>query len=77
MNKAIDIPTNKRTERFVIVVRHSLRLPWQRDALTLHNMASAVHLEIVGLLNKHNFQIAKSIAEVKFLDADHFACWRG
>uniref|UniRef100_A0A671P0P3 Peptidyl-prolyl cis-trans isomerase n=1 Tax=Sinocyclocheilus anshuiensis TaxID=1608454 RepID=A0A671P0P3_9TELE len=28
-------------------------------------MTSTVHLEIVGLLNKHNFQIAKSIAEVK------------
>uniref|UniRef100_A0A672QBP3 Peptidyl-prolyl cis-trans isomerase n=1 Tax=Sinocyclocheilus grahami TaxID=75366 RepID=A0A672QBP3_SINGR len=26
-------------------------------------MTSTVHLEIVGLLNKHNFQIAKSIAE--------------
>uniref|UniRef100_A0A8C1U8B2 Peptidyl-prolyl cis-trans isomerase n=1 Tax=Cyprinus carpio TaxID=7962 RepID=A0A8C1U8B2_CYPCA len=26
-------------------------------------MASTIHLEIVGLLNKHNFQIAKSIAE--------------
>ncbi|TRY98902.1 hypothetical protein DNTS_026559 [Danionella cerebrum] len=38
-------------------------LPWQRDASTSLEMAPSVHIEVIGLLNKHYFQIAKGIAQ--------------